>query len=106
MYHKEAASPPRYLTYSSVTCHCDVIPNDAMKAIFADDLGIWFTHSSLKIIQIQLQKSINKIEEFCEMWGLKLNKKKCFYLVFTSAGYRKNYTRTYCLKLSGHLSLA
>ena len=69
------------------------------KALFADDLGIWSTDSTLKVIETKLQRAIKSIDTFCKKRGLILNKKKTFYTVFCPAGLRKNYFRTYNLNL-------
>ena len=75
------------------------IPKSIDKALFADDLGIWYSDSSLKLIEFNLQRGINRISDFCDKWGLLLNKKKTFFTVFCPAGLRKNYFRTYNLNL-------
>ena len=75
------------------------IPKCIDKALFADDLGIWCSDSSLKLIECNLQRAINKISDFCDKWGLMLNKKKTFFTVFCPAGLRKNYNKTYNLNL-------
>jgi len=54
----------------------DVIPKNSDRALFADDLVIWHSDSSLKVIEFILQRAINKIVTFCDKWGLLLNKKK------------------------------
>jgi len=77
----------------------DVIPKNSDKALFADDLAIWHSDSSLKVIEFNLQRAINKIVTFCDKWGLLLNKKKTCYTVFCPAGLRKNYYRTYNMNL-------
>ncbi|RNA10565.1 RNA-directed DNA polymerase from mobile element jockey-like [Brachionus plicatilis] len=64
-----------------------------------DDLCIWFTHKSKRIIKKILQSAINKIVEFCEKWGLTINKSKTCYTVFTSTGLRKNYVDKYSIEL-------
>ena len=73
--------------------------NTVNKGLFADDLVIWSTDSSLKAIELKLQRAINTIDTFCAKWGLILNKKKTLYTVFCPAGLRKNYYRTYNLNL-------
>ena len=67
--------------------------------MFADDLAIWCSNSSLRNIESNLQRSINKISSFCDQWGLLLNKKKTFLTVFCSAGVRTNYYRKYYINL-------
>ena len=79
------------LYFSDIT---KVIPSIVRKALFADDLGIWRTDSSLKAIETSLQCPINAIVSYCTTWGLILKKKK-FYTVFCIAGLRVNYLRTY-----------
>ena len=69
-------------------------------ALYADDLGILFRSLCLKEITRTLQVAINSINSFCQKWGFTINKSKTTYTVFCTAGFRKNYTRTYKLNLS------
>ena len=75
------------------------IPPNIKSALFADDLCIWFSDKSKKIIQTQLQQATNQIKLFCNTWGLSLNKSKKYYTIFTTAGYRKSYERLYKINL-------
>ena len=76
------------------------IPDSIKTALFADDLCIWYTVKSKRIIQTQLQDTTNNINNFCIKWGLVLNKAKTFYTVFTTAGLNgKNYGKKYKLNL-------
>jgi hypothetical protein len=76
------------------------IPSRIKKALFADDLSIWFTNKSLKKIEKALQEAINTITNFCSKWNLKINQNKTVYTVFTTAGRRINYEKTYKLNLN------
>ena len=67
--------------------------------MFADDLCIWSSDNSLKSLSKKLQTAINQVQNYCSTWGLTLNKTKTNYTVFTTAGNRTNYKRTYNLKL-------
>jgi len=69
------------------------------RALYEDDLGILFSSASLKEIASELQTDVNTITEFCDKWGLKINESKTSYTVFTPAGKRKNYERTYKLNI-------
>lgn len=90
-------SPTIFILYFSDIAK--TLPPDVKIALFADDLCIWFTHKSKRIIKKILQSAINKIVEFCEKWGLTINKSKTCYTVFTSAGLRKNYVDKYSIEL-------
>ena len=90
-------SPTLFNVYFSDIIH--TIPKRTDKGLFADDLAIWNSDSSLKNIERNLQQSINRISNFCDKWGLLLNKKKTFFTVFCPAGLRKNYHKTYNLNL-------
>jgi len=94
---RSCLSPTLFNIYFSDITDC--LTNQVQKALFADDLGIWCTDSSLKIIETKLQTAINAIEAFSNRWGLILSKKKTFYTVFCTAGLRANYYRTYNLNL-------
>ena len=39
------------------------------------------------------------ITSFCDTWGLKINQKKTFVTIFTNAGLKSNYFRTYDIKI-------
>ena len=82
--------------FSDIAAH---IPPQILKALYADDLGILFRSSDLKEITTNLQSAIDAITSFCNKWGLKINKSKTTYMVFTTAGRRSNYERTYKLEL-------
>ena len=75
------------------------IPINIHRALYADDLGILFSSASLKEIEAELQTAVNTITDFCDKWGLKINESKTSYTVFTPAGKRKNYERTYKLNI-------
>lgn len=60
---------------------------------------IWFTSKSLKVIESTLNVSIERIKNYCQHWGLKLNENKTLHTVFTTAGYRSNYETKYKLNL-------
>jgi len=55
--------------------------------------------SDLKEITTNLQSDIDAKTSFCNKWGLKINKPKTTYMVFTTAGRRSSYQKTYKLDL-------
>ena len=75
------------------------IPNNTLKGLFADDLCIWTTHTSIKVIEHALQQSVHKITNYCDRWGLTISKKKTTCMIFTTAGLRANYYRTYNINI-------
>ena len=58
---------------------------DAEKALFADDLVIWHTSNSTIISQRRLQDDLNKLENYCDYWKLKINETKSVYSIFTKS---------------------
>ena len=90
-------SPTIFNIFFSDIAH--VIDHPVNKALYADDLAIWFTGNKKKEMEQTLQKAIDHITSFCTKWGFKLNKCKTTYTVFTTAGKRSNYERTYQMKL-------
>lgn len=76
-----------------------VIPPQIKKALFADDLSIWYSDKTLKKIEKNLQLAIDAITDYCKKWNLKINLDKTIYTVFTTAGQRINYHNTYHLNL-------
>jgi len=52
-------------------------------SLFADDSAIWRSGRNLENIQQQLQKDVDKIGLWCNMWGFKLNEKKSIAMVFS-----------------------
>ena len=55
------------------------------KALFADDLVIWHTSNSTIISQRRLQDDLNRLEEYCSYWKLKINPTKSVYSIFTKS---------------------
>ena len=55
------------------------------KALFADDLVIWHTSNSTIISQRRLQEDLNRLEEYCSYWKLKINATKSVYSIFTKS---------------------
>ena len=64
-------SPTLFSLFSSDIV--EYIPKEIQKALFADDLTIWYSNKNLKNIQSVLQTAISAIEKYCLLWGLKLN---------------------------------
>ncbi|RNA23492.1 AP-like endonuclease reverse transcriptase [Brachionus plicatilis] len=54
---------------------------------------------SNKDTQKILPNAVDKIIEYCKKWGFKINEKKTCYTTFTKAGHRKNYEKTYGMKI-------
>jgi hypothetical protein len=50
---------------------------------FADDTAILFSHSHIPTIHRTLQQQINKITDWCNDWGIKLNESKSCQITFT-----------------------
>jgi hypothetical protein len=90
-------SPTIFNIFFSDIAH--VIAHPVNKALYADDLAIWYTGNNKKEMEHILQKAIDHITSYCTKWGFKLNKCKTTYTVFTTAGKRSNYERTYQMKL-------
>ncbi|RNA39356.1 AP-like endonuclease reverse transcriptase [Brachionus plicatilis] len=84
------------LFFSDIT---KIIPNDIQIALFADDLCIWYSNRSLRLIEQKLNHTIHCIQTFCSQWGLRINTNKTLQSVFTTAGHRANYESKYKLKL-------
>lgn len=91
-------SPTLFILYFSNVVNN--LPKHIKVAIFADDLCIWITCKSTRLIEENLQPAINKIIEFCNTWGFTINVSKTCYTTFTTAGHRKNYHIKYKLKLT------
>ena len=68
--------------------------------LYADDISLWKSSTSLKSLESQIQTEIVKVDNFCQKWCLSLNKSKTIYTVFTTAGKRKSYEKIYSLKLT------
>ena len=90
-------SPTIFILFFSDIAKC--LPMDVKIALFADDLCIWVTRASKKQIEAILQMAVNRIIEFCNKWGFKINETKTCYTTFTRAGQRKNYNKTYGLNI-------
>jgi len=51
-------------------------------ALFVDDLVLWHTSSSTIISRRRLQEDLNKLEDYCDYWKLKINEIKSVYSIF------------------------
>jgi len=61
--------------------------NKTKTSLFADDSAIWRSGRNLKTICAALQTQIDKISEWCELWGFKLNDTKTVAMLFTKNSY-------------------
>lgn len=73
---------------------------------FADDIALWISsynnnQNDMKLCQLQLQKTLDNIELWCNKWKLILSPKKTKYIIFKS-GYKKNYSNI-SLKLCNNI---
>jgi len=57
--------------------------SDTSTSLFADDSAIWRSGKNFNHIVQQLQIEVDKITTWCDLWGFKLNEKKCVAIVFT-----------------------
>ena len=55
------------------------------KALYADDLVLWNTHSVAGISAMYLNADLKRLEKYCHKWKLKLNKSKTVYTVFSNS---------------------
>ena len=53
------------------------------KALYADDLVLWHTHSKAGISARLINEDLKRLEEYCSIWKLKINCKKTVYTIFT-----------------------
>ena len=67
----------------------DVIQSE--KALFADDLVIWHTSISTIISRRRLQEDLNRLEDYCSYWKLKINETKSVYSIFTKSHKTANF---------------
>ena len=55
------------------------------KALYADDLTLWHSHKEVGISAILLNEELQRIQEYCDTWKLKLNSNKTVYTIFTKS---------------------
>ena len=53
------------------------------KALYADDLALWHSHKEVGISAILLNEELQRIQEYCDTWKLKLNSTKTVYSIFS-----------------------
>ena len=72
----------------------DILQSD--NALFADDLVLWHTSNSAIISRRRLQEDLQRLEDFCSYWKLKVNENKTVYSIFTKshkvANLKLNFT--------------
>ena len=55
------------------------------KALYADDLVLWNTHTVAGISAMYLNADLKRLETYCQRWKLKLNQTKTVYTVFSNS---------------------
>jgi hypothetical protein len=60
-------------------------------ALFADDISVWYASKSLKKINKNLQKAVNKIVQHAKKWGLKINANKTKYMLIANNHNKPSY---------------
>ena len=55
------------------------------KALYADDLVLWNTHTVAGISAMYLNADLKRLETYCHRWKLKLNQTKTVYTVFSNS---------------------
>ena len=55
------------------------------KALYADDLALWHTHSNVGVSAILLNEDLKRLENFCQLWKLKINCNKTVYTIFSKS---------------------
>ena len=59
----------------------DVPLTSVKHSLFADDVALWKTGKNIKFMQGVVQKTLNEIHEWCNLWGFKISvSKSCFVL--------------------------
>jgi hypothetical protein len=53
------------------------------KSVYADDLGTWATHPSVRYANDQLNRYLEKVSIWCKQWRMTLNPAKCKAVLFT-----------------------
>ena len=61
----------------------DVLKSE--KALYADDLVLWNTHTVAGISAMYLNADLKRLETYCRKWKLKLNQTKTVYTVFSNS---------------------
>ena len=55
------------------------------KALYADDLVLWNTHTVAGISAMYLNADLKRLETYCHRWKLKLNQTKTVYTIFSNS---------------------
>ena len=75
-------SPILYIIYvNDVTDTLDLSKLSASQ--FADDIGLWCTHSDLKTAKLTMQSAIERIESWCQKWYMSMHPAKSKLLLLS-----------------------
>ena len=55
------------------------------KALYADDLTMWYTTKHLPIASNRLNEDLKNLDQYCEKWKLRVNCSKTVYSIFTKS---------------------
>ena len=58
---------------------------DTEKAMYADDLALWYTSRHVPIAKNRLNEDLLKLNNYCEKWKLKISIPKTVYTIFTNS---------------------
>jgi len=76
------------------------VDKDIKMSIFADDTAIWKSGTNLKFLENRMQKALDDISDWCNMWGFKISIEKTQVIVFAKkkhSGVNLKY-KDNCLK--------
>ena len=68
-------------------------------SLYADDVTIWSTNKNVNIAVLQVQKALNRCQDWCAQWGLQISAEKSTSMLFTRKNCTPTPTRT--LQLDG-----
>ena len=55
------------------------------KALFADDLALWYTHKSAEASALLINEDLQRLHDYCNKWKLKINISKTVYTIFSNS---------------------
>ena len=55
------------------------------KALYADDLALWHTHKTVETSSFLLNEDLERLQQYCVKWKLKINTNKTVYTIFSNS---------------------
>ena len=65
----------------------DNFPSNIKYSLYADDVAFWCTHQYTRTAYVELQMALDKIQNWCDQWGLKISPSKSASIIFSKCPF-------------------